>query len=228
MEETIFKKTNYRISGSKLFKALIQIRPLECECCHLKEWQGKPIKLEVHHKDGDYTNNCLDNLSLLCPNCHSYTDSWCQNKRKEKISDEQLINTLKESVSIHQALVKVGLSTAGTNYLRAKSLILKYHISLREPQTKTSKYITNKCSVCGKEIGSNSIYCSECVKLTQRTIKRPNREELKKLIRNTSFVSIGKQYGVSDNAVKKWCDFEKLPRTKKEIKTYSDAEWELI
>ena len=76
MEETIFKKVEYRISGNKLFKELIKIRPLECECCHLKEWQGKPIKLEVHHKDGDYTNNCLDNLSLLCPNCHSLTSTY--------------------------------------------------------------------------------------------------------------------------------------------------------
>jgi Zn finger protein HypA/HybF involved in hydrogenase expression len=32
--------------------------------------------LEVHHKDGDYTNNDEDNLELLCPNCHSLTDTY--------------------------------------------------------------------------------------------------------------------------------------------------------
>ena len=64
--------------------------------------------------------------------------------------------------------------------------------------------------------------------LASRTVDRPNREELKKLIRTESFVQIGKQYGVSDNAVRKWCDFEKLPRTKRKISSYSDEEWKLV
>lgn len=55
-----------------------------------------------------------------------------------------------------------------------------------------------------------------------------SREELKKLIRATSFTTIGKQYGVTDNAVRKWCDKYNLPRKVKEIKSYSDEEWELI
>ena len=52
-----------------------------------------------------------------------------------------------------------------------------------------------------------------------------NEDELKKLIRNTSFVSIGKMYNVTDNAVRKWCDFYKLPRRKTDIKAISDQEW---
>lgn len=55
-----------------------------------------------------------------------------------------------------------------------------------------------------------------------------SREELKKLIRTTPFTTIGKQYGVTDNAVRKWCDKYNLPRKVKEIKSYSDEEWELI
>ena len=34
------------------------------------------VPLEIHHKDGDYTNNDEDNLELLCPNCHSLTDTY--------------------------------------------------------------------------------------------------------------------------------------------------------
>lgn len=34
------------------------------------------IPLEIHHKDGDYTNNQEDNLTLLCPNCHSLTPTY--------------------------------------------------------------------------------------------------------------------------------------------------------
>lgn len=56
----------------------------------------------------------------------------------------------------------------------------------------------------------------------------PLREELKEMIRTNSFVSIGKQYGVSDNAVRKWCDGYKLPRRKRDIKEYTDEEWKDI
>ena len=47
-----------------------------CECCKLKEWNNKPIPLELHHKDGNKYNNTLSNLILLCPNCHAQTDSY--------------------------------------------------------------------------------------------------------------------------------------------------------
>ena len=42
-----------------------------CEICGLSEWQGKKLVLEVHHKDGNHYNNTINNLQLLCPNCHS-------------------------------------------------------------------------------------------------------------------------------------------------------------
>ena len=54
-----------------------------CECCKLKEWNNKPIPLELHHKDGNKYNNILSNLVLLCPNCHAQTDSYrAKNKRR--------------------------------------------------------------------------------------------------------------------------------------------------
>lgn len=54
-----------------------------CECCGLTTWLDKPIPLELHHKDGDRTNNALENFQLLCPNCHAFTDSYRgKNSRK--------------------------------------------------------------------------------------------------------------------------------------------------
>ena len=53
----------------------------------------------------------------------------------------------------------------------------------------------------------------------------PNREELKRLIRNTPFTVIGKQYGVSSAAVVKWCKNMKLPWRKTDIDTFTDKEW---
>ena len=43
----------------------------QCEKCGLTEWNGKPIPLELHHKDGDHYNNEMSNLEILCPNCHA-------------------------------------------------------------------------------------------------------------------------------------------------------------
>ena len=52
---------------------LIDIRGHKCESCSTKKWMGKPIPLDIHHKDGDSDNNKLGNLQLLCPNCHRLT-----------------------------------------------------------------------------------------------------------------------------------------------------------
>ena len=60
---------------SKLRKKLIEdgIKKDECEMCGLNEWIGQKIPLELHHMDGDRFNNQLENLQILCPNCHSLT-----------------------------------------------------------------------------------------------------------------------------------------------------------
>lgn len=47
-----------------------------CECCGLVDWQGEPITLALHHVNGIRDDNRLANLQLLCPNCHSQTDTF--------------------------------------------------------------------------------------------------------------------------------------------------------
>ena len=56
-----------------------------CECCLNTMWNNVPIPLEVHHKDGNKDNNDIDNLQLLCPNCHALTDTYKgKNTKKHK------------------------------------------------------------------------------------------------------------------------------------------------
>ena len=96
-------------------------------------------------------------------------------------------------------------------------------------QLEDGSYICNNskiiCPICGKLKDRKAKLCLECSQVMQRTVCRPSRSELKQLIRTKSFIDIGKQYGVSDNAIRKWCDYEGLPRNKSDIKKYSDEEW---
>ena len=73
------------IQTNKVRKKILEegLKPHRCECCGLEEWMGKPIPLELHHKDGDRHHNELENYELLCPNCHAFTDSYRgKNSRK--------------------------------------------------------------------------------------------------------------------------------------------------
>ena len=61
-----------------------EVKEERCENCHLTEWLGETMPLELHHIDGDHKNNVLDNLTLLCPNCHTLTDNY-RGKNKTKV-----------------------------------------------------------------------------------------------------------------------------------------------
>ena len=75
MNQLLIKKQIIKESGLKENK---------CECCSLTEWNNKPINLELHHINGNNTDNRLDNLQILCPNCHYQTDNF-KAKNKESI-----------------------------------------------------------------------------------------------------------------------------------------------
>ena len=70
------RKSNYK----NLMNAGI---PYKCDICGIVNWNGGEIKLQIHHKDGNRLNNEIENLQILCPNCHSQTDTWCSKNRKQ-------------------------------------------------------------------------------------------------------------------------------------------------
>ena len=59
-----------------LKKYLIKVHGNKCWTCGITEWNDKPIVMELEHIDGNSENNNLKNLSLICPNCHSQTDTY--------------------------------------------------------------------------------------------------------------------------------------------------------
>lgn len=66
------------VNTNNLRKRLLKegIKKYECECCGNSMWMGKPIALELHHVNGIKDDLRLENLQLLCPNCHSFTDNY--------------------------------------------------------------------------------------------------------------------------------------------------------
>lgn len=128
--EELFSNRDCEVSSTVLIKRLKEIREWKCEKCGLKTWFDQPLSLEIHHIDGNRHNNCLDNLQILCPNCHSLTENWRSrnikgyNKNHPKVTDDELLCALKEHNSTFAALQSLGLS-GGSNYKRVYELLNK-------------------------------------------------------------------------------------------------------
>lgn len=76
------KNCEYGISTTSLKLRLFKegLKEYKCEKCKRTEWEGHPIPLQLHHINGDRTDNRLENLQILCPNCHSQTDNFSKPK----------------------------------------------------------------------------------------------------------------------------------------------------
>lgn len=152
----------YPISSFKLKNKLLKYGIKECRCekCGNTEWFGCPLPLELHHINGDNNDNRLENLQMLCPNCHAFTDNYGGKNQK--------INKIKHF-----------------------------------------------CKRCGKELPSgNRLYCSNECRYPQKAksiikidIKKENDRKaeliLESLKRTKSFSGTAREFGVSDNAIKK-------------------------
>lgn len=76
LNEILVEYSTY--SSTKLKKRLFKkgIKNKICEKCFLKVWSKKPIPLEIHHINGINTDHRLENLQVICPNCHAQTDNY--------------------------------------------------------------------------------------------------------------------------------------------------------
>lgn len=73
-----FKLKNY------LFRSGLKEHKCEIDSCGISEWNGKPAPLELDHINGDPRDNRLENLRVICPNCHAQTSTYrAKNKRKK-------------------------------------------------------------------------------------------------------------------------------------------------
>ena len=215
-------KKDTKVQSHKLKNKLIEfgLKEAKCEICGITEWLGQPVKFHLHHKDGDHFNNELSNLQILCPNCHSMTDNYGA-YNSERYKENKAKYYCKDCGKELNRKTKTGL---------CKECYNKYH-SENGKTRKHKKPIKDICPIC--KIRYKDIRSKQCAICSNKSKEKDlslliSREELKKLIRNDSFVNIGKIYNITDNAVRKWCKKYNLPYKKSEINKYTDEEWENI
>jgi hypothetical protein len=170
------KAANTNRLKKRLIKA--ELKQHQCEACGLTEWQNVPIPIELHHRDGDRNNNTLINLTILCPNCHALTDTYCGKNIKR----------------YRAKLEKIKLNNQITNDNTPNSL-------------PSSIYSCADCGRGIKTCGKRCIRCANINTAKTRKyvfkIDWPKTAELKKMVASTSYLFTGKSLGVTDNAVRK-------------------------
>jgi Zn finger protein HypA/HybF involved in hydrogenase expression len=205
IEKILVENSSY-VSSNSLRKRLLKekIKEPKCECCGATEWLGKPIALELHHVNGIKDDLRIENLQILCPNCHAFTDNYRgknQGKSAQKETSDVEPLKLKETLTdnadgnLEPSLTKKCKKGAETRREESKSLVKHY------------------CAYCGKELPKEKYkqkYCSqECAHTV--TSKRPNVTDLLEAFKTyKSYVQVGKHFNVSDNAVRKWVQLYKI------------------
>ena len=92
-----------------------------CDICkNMPIWQGKELNLQLDHISGDRKDNSRSNLRLLCPNCHSQTETFCNIK---KLSDKDILEAAKMDQNIYTLCLSLGLQPSGKAYERVKKLL---------------------------------------------------------------------------------------------------------
>lgn len=90
-----WNRENYRDLESlktkdSIRKNLLRDRGHRCELCLIDSWQGIPLTFEMDHIDGNRFNHSIENLRILCPNCHSQTDTY---RNKKRINSVEPLNS---------------------------------------------------------------------------------------------------------------------------------------
>jgi Zn finger protein HypA/HybF involved in hydrogenase expression len=82
----LLKESENGSKGTFLKKMLFkfELKKDVCEVCGISEWMNKKLSLQLEHINGNHFDNRLENLKILCPNCHSQTETYSGKKNKRK------------------------------------------------------------------------------------------------------------------------------------------------
>jgi ribosomal protein L40E len=151
LDEILIEKSKWKGGSKNLRIKLVKYGVIDnvCSECGIgPEWNGKRLTLQLDHINGDSSNNRLENLRILCPNCHTQTITHSRNK------------------------------------------------------TNRTEHI---CSRCGAKHPTKSKLCRPCsnAQNAKHKINWPTNAKLKRILRTKSYTQVGRELGVSDNAIRK-------------------------
>jgi hypothetical protein len=193
LKEILIENSSYTSSYKLKLRLLNEgLKTYQCEMCLNLSWNNKKIPLELEHSNGNNIDNRLENLKLLCPNCHAQTPFYRGRNKKSSLNERRELNRVKFGETLTDKAD--GNPEPSSNNRKGVETLR------REPKL---------CS-CGKEILSKSKKCRQCDYLDRKS-NRPSPFQLMQDFKELkSFVQVGKKYGVSDNAIRKWCKFYKM------------------
>lgn len=189
LEEVLVEHSYYNTGSLK--RRLIKAGLLEYKCarCGIDQWLKEPIVLQLDHINGVNTDNRLENLRLLCPNCHSRTPTFTS-----------------KNIALQEGRSPPRCPTCSVQIQKGSKTCLKCHMESRRGNPKTPEVPKNRhvCCDCGTVVSWKASRCKSCVGFTQKSkIPWPPLEELLQMVRNASYLAVGRKLGVSDNAVRK-------------------------
>ena len=221
---------NSTMNRNHLKKRLIKEGLLanECSVCSLSgEWNGSKIVLHLDHINGVNDDNRLHNLRLLCPNCHSQTATYAGSNTKlnidkylEETTYTKLLRDFKDDTlslkevyqrnEVTETILKRVLQEKGLSTRRAD-----HGIQYKRPKMR-NKNTLKRCVDCKVNVSRKATRCKKCAgKHKGDTVwwvkERPTAGELYQLLLTQTFIEVGAMYGVSDNAVRKWCKGYGIP-----------------
>ena len=193
--DDILKGKHPQYPSTHLRKRLFdgKIKKEECEKCGIKNWNSSKLSFELHHIDGDRTNHLLCNLLILCPNCHSQTETF-----KAKNVKYNTRKCLRCEIVIRK--------DNKTGYCRKCLFKIKQDKIHNDQKDRRITKKCYKCESCGLKLErkrKNNL-CFKCYKKTTRLVDRPSKDILLKDVKELGYCGTGRKYGVSDNAIRKW------------------------
>jgi hypothetical protein len=157
---------NSRVAPSQVKKIIRKknVLPDMCAICGIPpEWNGKPLVLQMDHINGIRNDHRLENLRMVCANCHSQTDTYCaKNKKRRQPTLEEIIQALRETENVKQAIDLLGINNS--NRKKLTKIIKDYNIEQK------TKEVVKLCESCNQEILTRSDrFCSQKCSVIVRT-----------------------------------------------------------
>jgi len=192
------------------------LKEIKCETCKSETWLNQPIKLELHHIDGNPRNNSLNNLQILCPNCHSYTDNFCKRKSslsyKITLNFEEIKQIFETSFSLKEVAEKLNTRGTGQSFYKIKKLMQSngFQLKAKEPLVELADHGLKSYKKSSNKYSSKEEAAKAVAKQNERIIW-PNNEILAEMVWQKSVSKLAKEFGVTDNAVRHRCKHRGIP-----------------